>query len=67
MAKLFANSEDPDQMPHLIWGCTVCKLPFWGLQTKTGFKSKILVQYLKKKSIFFLNNFDLTKFLYYSL
>ena len=31
MAKLFANSGDPDQMPHSVY-----QLPFWGLKTKMG-------------------------------
>ena len=34
MAKLFANSGDPDQTPpsaDLIWVCTVCQLPFYGI------------------------------------
>ena len=35
--KLFANSGDPDQMPrHLIWVCTVCQLPFSGIQKTMG-------------------------------
>ena len=35
MAKLFANRGGPDQsMQHLICVCTVCQLPFLGLQTE---------------------------------
>ena len=31
MAKLYANSGDPEQMPHSFY-----QLPFWGLKTKMG-------------------------------
>ena len=33
MAKLFANSRDPDQMPHFA---LFASYPFEGLQTKMG-------------------------------
>ena len=39
MAKLFANSRDPDQMlhmQHLIWVCTVCQLPFYEFPDYNG-------------------------------
>ena len=50
MAKLFANSGDPDQMPHsaasrmrrLIWVCTVCHLPFYGSPDYNGLSSHFL-------------------------
>ena len=32
MAKLFANSGDPDQ----IWVCTVCQVPFYGSPNYNG-------------------------------
>ena len=48
MVELFANSGDPDQTPRsaasdlgrvlrrLIWVCTVCQLPFYGLSDNNG-------------------------------
>ena len=41
MAKLFANSGDPDQTPHLrrlTWVCTVCQLPFYGSSEYNGLR-----------------------------
>ena len=41
MDKLFANTGDPDQIPHLqllIWVCTVCQLPFYGSPDYSGLK-----------------------------
>ena len=42
MAKLFANSGDPDQtliLRRLIWVCTVCQLPFYGSPNYNGLKT----------------------------
>ena len=42
MAKLFANSGDPDQMPRsacLIWVCTVCQVAFYGYPDYNGLKT----------------------------
>ena len=37
MAKLFANSGDPDQTSAaLIWQCTVCQLPSYGSPVYNG-------------------------------
>ena len=43
MAKLFANSGDPEwvetverRMWHLIWVCTVCQLPFYKFPDYNG-------------------------------
>ena len=30
------DSGDPDQMPRLIWVCTVCQLPFYGSPDYNG-------------------------------
>ena len=50
MAKLFANSGDPDQMlrvlRRLIWVCTVCQLPFYGSPNYSGL--------ILNKSIYYL-------------
>ena len=40
MAKLFANSRDPDQTSRSVasdlWVCTVCQLPFYGSPDYNG-------------------------------
>ena len=39
MAKIFANSGDPDQthvLWRLIWVCTVCQVPFYGSPEYNG-------------------------------
>ena len=54
MARLFANSGDPDQMPHsAIWVCTVCQLLFYGSTDYNGLTKKVLIFFLiphKKKT-----------------
>ena len=48
MVKLFANSGDPDQMPHsvaVIWVCTVCQLSFLGSPDYHGLTIIVLYVY----------------------
>ena len=51
MAKLFANSGDPDQTPRsarLIWVCTVCRLPDYNGLTSLSSVSYCLVHTLQR-------------------
>ena len=47
MAKLFANSGDPDQtrvLRRLNWVCTVCQLPFYGSPDYNGLINHFLCE-----------------------
>ena len=42
MVELFANSEDPDQMPH-TGSALICQLPFLGSPDYNGLRSLLTI------------------------
>ena len=42
MVELFANSEDPDQMPH-AGSALICQLPFLGSPDYNGLRSLLTI------------------------
>ena len=78
MAKLFANSGDPDQMPHsvasdlglhclpmwhLIWVCTVCQILFFGVFRPKWINVKSQLTLYKHQAKFVAE--DILKFLFF--